>query len=215
LKPTLIYIYDAYCGWCYGFSQVIRKITTEYAGMFNAEILSGGMIRPDKPTHIGIMAPMIAGEYKNVEKKTGVTFGSDFLWHIFNPEDSDWYPDSLKPAVALCILKDHCPERMFEIAADLQYALNYEGRDLTDDEAYRHLLPKYGISEEAFYKELHSPLYEKAALEEFNLVKKLQISGFPAVLLQTADNRIHMITLGYTDYETMQSRMDNALAALR
>ena len=103
---------------------------------------------------------------------------------------------------------------MFEAAADLQYALNFEGRDLTDDEAYRHLLPKYGISPDVFYKELHAPLYEKAALEEFNLVKKLQISGFPAVLLQTPDNRIHVIAVGYTDYETMRTRMDHALAAL-
>lgn len=214
MKPTLIYCYDAYCGWCYGFSPVIRKITTEYAGLFNAEILSGGMIRPDKPTHIGIMAPMIAREYKNVENMTGVKFGSDFLWHVFNPDESDWYPDSLKPAIALCILKDHCPERMFEAAADLQYALNYEGRDLTDDEAYRHLLPKYGIQDEVFYEQLRSDLNEKAAMEEFNLVKKLGINGFPAVLMQTPDNRIHWIALGYTPYETVQSRMDQILASL-
>ena len=32
-------------------------------------------------------------------------------------------------------------------ATDLQYALNYEGRDLTDDEAYRHLLAKYSLDE--------------------------------------------------------------------
>jgi putative protein-disulfide isomerase len=213
MKPVLIYCYDAYCGWCYGFSPIIKRITQEYAGLFDGEVLSGGMIQPDKPTHFGIMAPMIAKEYKHVEEMTGVKFGADFLWHVFNPEETDWFPNSVKPAIALCILKDYCPEKMFEAAADIQYALNFEGRDLTDDEAYRHLLPKYGITPETFYEHLHSPLYKTAALEEFNLVKRLQITGFPALLMQTPDQRIHWIALGYTPYETIQVKMDSLLAS--
>lgn len=215
MKPTLIYCYDAYCGWCYGFSPVISKITAEYAGLFHAEILSGGMIRPDKPTHFSIMTPMIAREYRNVENAAGVRFGSDFLWHVFNPELTDWYPDSVKPAVALCILKDHCPDRMFEAAADLQYALHFEGRDLTDDEAYRHLLPKYGLQENVFYSQLHSDIFKKAADEEFSLVKKLGISGFPALLMQMPDETMHWVAMGYTSYEKVQARMDQLLASLR
>ncbi len=30
MKPLLIYCYDAYCGWCYGFSKVISRIEEEY-----------------------------------------------------------------------------------------------------------------------------------------------------------------------------------------
>ena len=26
MKPKIIYCYDAYCGWCYGFSDVIKKL---------------------------------------------------------------------------------------------------------------------------------------------------------------------------------------------
>ena len=59
------------------------------------------------------------------------------------------------PAIALCIFKEYSPGKAVEIAADLQYALYYEGRDLTDKEAYRHLLPNYNIPEEAFYAKLN------------------------------------------------------------
>ena len=44
------------------------------------------------------------------------------------------------PAIALCVFKDYHPENIVSVAADLHYSLNYEGRDLTDKEAYRHLL---------------------------------------------------------------------------
>jgi putative protein-disulfide isomerase len=42
--PTIIYCYDAYCGWCYGFSPVIKKISEEYRHQIHFETLSGGMI---------------------------------------------------------------------------------------------------------------------------------------------------------------------------
>ncbi len=56
------------------------------------------------------------------------------------------------PAIALCIFKEQFPENQVEFAAQLQYALHFEGRDLTDKEAYRHLLEKMGIDPEDFVK---------------------------------------------------------------
>lgn len=44
MKPILVYCYDAYCGWCYGFSRVIKKIYEEYKDQLDFEVLSGGMI---------------------------------------------------------------------------------------------------------------------------------------------------------------------------
>src|SRR5688572_12241203 len=153
--PTLIYCYDAYCGWCYGFSAVIKKIDKDYTGILEKEVLSGGMVLPEKPVHISATANYIASAYKRVEELSGVRFGKDYLWHINNPEDSDWYPHSEKPAIALCVLKEYYPDRVIEIAADLQYSLYQDGRDLTDDEAYNHLIEKYSIQREVFFEKLH------------------------------------------------------------
>ena len=215
MKPVLIYCYDAYCGWCYGFSPVIKKIAAEYKDKVEIEVLSGGMILPEKPTHIGSIAPYIQKAYKTVEELTGIKFGKDFLWHIFNYEDSDWYPNSEKPAIAMCIFKEYYPERAVEFASDLQYALNYEGRDLTDDEAYRHLLEKYSISDERFYEKLHSDEYKEKAYYEFSLVKQLQVTGYPCVLVQASETKFHLVARGYTDHTTLKERIDKVLADLK
>ena len=29
-KPTILYVYDIMCGWCYGFSPVINRLYEEY-----------------------------------------------------------------------------------------------------------------------------------------------------------------------------------------
>jgi putative protein-disulfide isomerase len=210
-KPILIYCYDAYCGWCYGFSPVIKKIADEYADKLQFEILSGGMILPEQPMHIGMIAEYVSKAYHRVEEMTGIQFGNDFLWHINHPDMSDWFLNSEKPAIAMCIFKQELPERIFECATDLQYALNYEGRDLTDDEAYRHLLEKYQLNATDFYQKLHSDEFKKEAYDEFAIIKQWEISGFPAVLLQTADGKLRWIASGFMPYEELQSALDKVL----
>jgi putative protein-disulfide isomerase len=214
IQPTIYYCYDAYCGWCYGFSPVIRKIAEEYKEKLVFDVLSGGMILPEEPTHFAPMAKYIQTAYKRVEQLTGIKFGEDFLWHVFHPDETDWHPDSTMPAIALCILKEYHPDKAVAMASDLQYALNFEGRDLTDKEAYRHLLHRYNIPEEEFYARLESEEYKEKAYYEFALVKQLQVTGFPAVLLQVTDSKFYLLASGFTDYETLKARIDKLLPAL-
>ena len=211
MKPTLIYCYDAYCGWCYGFSEVMKRINSGYKNKLEIEVLSGGMILPEEPVHIGATAAYISEAYKNVEELTGIKFGEDYIWHVKHPQQSDWFPNSEKPAIALCIFKEYFPEQQVSFAADLQYALHYEGRDLTDNEAYRNLLEKYNLPEEEFYEKLQDEEYKDAAHHEFALCKQLQVTGFPALLMQLSESKFYLLARGYTDYETVSERINNVL----
>jgi putative protein-disulfide isomerase len=212
---NLIYCYDAYCGWCYGFSPVMKQIVEKYKDRLQFEVISGGMILPEQPTSISVMAPFIQQAYKTVEEHTGITFGEDFLWHIFNHEQSDWFPSSEKPAIALAIFKEAFPTQAVEIASDIQYALNFEGRDLTDDEAYRHLLEKYPIEPDVFFQKLHEPKYKELAYHDFATVQQLQIKGFPAVLLQLTSGKFYLLANGYTPFEVLDERIQHVLQELQ
>ena len=211
MKHTLYYCYDAYCGWCYGFSPVMKQIASDFSNRLDIEVLSGGMLIGDAATPIENIAHYIDGAYKNVETLSGIKFGDDYLWHIKNPALSDWVMESEKPAIALCIFKEYYPDKQVEFASDLQHALYMEGRDLCDNEAYRHLLEKYSINEEAFYNKLGSEEYSDQAYYEFNLCKQLQVNGFPAVLLQQNDSKFHLIAKGYTSYQQMNERIEETL----
>ncbi len=214
MEPLLIYCYDAYCGWCYGFSPVIKQVANEYKDKFHTEVLSGGMIMPEHATHIGATAGYIKGAYGRVEEMTGIKFGADYLWHINNPDQSDWFPSSEKPAIAMCIFKEIYPDQQVNFAADLQYALHYEGRDLTDNEAYRHLLEKNEMDADLFYDKLKSDIYKEKAYYEFQLCKQLQVTGFPQVLMQATESKFHLLARGFTDYDTLKKRIDLVLTEL-
>lgn len=185
----------------------MKKVEEAYKDRLQIEVLSGGMVLPEQPVHIGATAEYIKGAYKTVEDYTGIKFGEDYLWHINNPDQSDWFPSSEKPAIALCIFKELFPDQQVSFASDLQYSLHYEGRDLTDHEAYRHLLEKYNIPVDDFYSKLASEEYKEKAYYEFQLCKQLQVTGFPQVLMQLTESKFHLLAKGYTDYETLAKRI--------
>ncbi|MEN9371700.1 MAG: hypothetical protein RLZZ64_775 [Bacteroidota bacterium] len=212
MKPKIIYCYDAYCGWCYGFSPVIKAIWENHKDKFDFETISGGMIPVESTQHIGNIASYIKDAYKTVENMTGVTFGPDYLWHINHPDESDWYPNSEMAAIAMSIFRELQPELTISFASDLQYALHFEGRDLTDKEAYRHLLEKYQINEDDFYSKLTSEVYKEKANYDFALVQQLRVNGFPTVFLQLEESKLYMIARGYSDLESVENRINKILA---
>ncbi len=212
MKPKIIYCYDAYCGWCYGFSPVIKAIWENHKDRFDFETISGGMIPVESTQHIGNIASYIKDAYKTVENMTGVTFGPDYLWHINHPDESDWYPNSEMAAIAMSIFRELQPELTISFASDLQYALHFEGRDLTDKEAYRHLLEKYQINEDDFYSKLSSEVYKEKANYDFALVQQLRVNGFPTVFLQLEESKLYMIARGYSDLESVENRINKILA---
>jgi putative protein-disulfide isomerase len=118
---------------------------------------------------------------------------------------------SEKAAIALCIFKEAYPDQQIAFASDLQKALHYEGRDLTDDEAYRHLVEKYNLNPDDFYEKLHSETYKEKANYEFALCRQLQVNGFPAVLMQVSETKFYLVARGYTKYEDVKARIENIL----
>lgn len=208
----LIYCFDAYCGWCYGFHPVLQQILDKYKDDFQVEIISSGMLLPEKPVHIGVTAEAWLEMCPKIEETTGKKFGQDFLWHVQNPELSDWFPSSEKPAIALAIVRHLKPDLAFNFASALHTSLFLEGRDLTDNEAYRHLLAQYELDPDIFYPALESEQFKEIAYNDFALAKQLQVQGLPALLLQISIDKFYLMSSGYLDYETLESRFQNVLA---
>jgi putative protein-disulfide isomerase len=43
------------------------------------------------------------------------------------------------------------------------------------------------------------------------LVKQLKVTGFPCVLLQVSESKFYLIAKGYTDYESIEKTISNAM----
>ncbi|WP_237487884.1 DsbA family protein [Hufsiella arboris] len=210
-KFKIIYVYDALCGWCYGFSPVIRAIHEEYHDQFDFEVISGGMITGSRTGPIDVVAPYIKTAYKTVEDTTGIKFGEAFLVHL---ENGEMILDSEKPAIALSVFKSYIPDSAIEFAHDLQASIYYDGKDPNLDEIYRYLAVNFGIDPDEFIYKMDLEEFKHAAYYDFAMTKQLKVNGFPALFLQNKDDHFYMLAKGYTDEQTLELRIENVLKEL-
>ena len=103
-KIKLIYVYDALCGWCYGFSPVIDQFAKKYKNDLTFEVISGGMVTGGRIGSIGEVAGYISWAYKDVENATGIKFGNNFLNKTL--KDGKAIFTSIPPAIAMSVFKD-------------------------------------------------------------------------------------------------------------
>ena len=201
-KPRIIYVYDALCGWCYGFSPVIRQFHQQYTDEFEFDVLSGGMMTGARVQPISASMSYIKEAYKVVEDRTGVRFGDDYLTKILEP--GTYVSDSEKPGMAMTLVKSILPEIAVEFAGTLQNALYYDGIDLNDNAAYGLLVEPFGIDPDEFVVHLSDPAIREQTWAEFNLVSQYGINGFPTVIAEVGDN-LYALSRGYVPYEQLNA----------
>jgi putative protein-disulfide isomerase len=213
--PRVIYVYDAHCGWCFGFKSNILKLKEKHGQLLEFEVLSGNMVPIENRHHIGKMAAYIAEAYHRVEEMTGCKFGEGYLNHILHPESSELMLSSEKPGIALTVYKQISPERSFEFASALQDKIMIEGKDLENDEVYRELAVQFGIDADNFVAAISNEDARDMAHAEFAMVKQLGITGFPCVLVQTDERKLFMIARGYAAFDDLCARLDKVLEDFR
>ena len=209
LPVTLLYCHDALCGWCYGFSPVLQSFVAEYAADFTPVAIAGGMITGPRIGPIGEVAPYIKTAYRDVERRTGVTFGEGFLRGVL--EEGTTVFTSIPPARALAALKTLAPDRQLTFAHRVQTAIYHTGIDPSDEDAYAEIATDLGVDEAAFRQSYTSTDSQTVAERDFALCRQLGVTGFPTVVLAAGDRAV-AIARGYVPRATL---VQNYLAGKR
>ncbi|HEY1023938.1 MAG TPA: DsbA family protein [Sphingobacteriaceae bacterium] len=86
-----------------------------------------------------------------------------------------------------------------------------EGKDPNRDEMYRYIAVNHGYDPDEAIHKLKEGEYKQAAYYDFALARQLQITSFPAAIVQTGELNFYLAAKGYTDYDTLQLRISNIL----
>jgi putative protein-disulfide isomerase len=208
MKTRLVYLFDPLCGWCFGFSPVIRKLEAAFEDRIEFDVISGGMILGDRVGPVRNFAHIIRSSKVRLEETTGVTFGDAFLTGIL--EEGTTIFSSLKPSIALCVAKDMVPERGIEFAFALQSAIYVDGIKPDETESYRNLATSFGLDADEFINRMSFPHYEMLANQGFAQSSKWGIQGFPSVVLFHKDQG-YLIARGYMPYDTLAESVRSIL----
>ncbi len=198
----IIYVYDALCGWCYGFSPVMTQFYEKYKHSVDFEVVSGGMITGSRVGPIGQVASYISWAYKEVEKTTKVKFGSDFLDKTLKQGKAIF--TSIPPAIALSVFKKLRPKEGIIFAGALQKAIYFDGIEPEDDSAYGKIAAEFGLDAAEFVIEMKNKLSIQDAIRDFKKSSDLKVNGFPTVFIQS-NGVYHKIASGYVPFDVLEN----------
>jgi putative protein-disulfide isomerase len=207
-KAKLLYFYDPLCGWCFGFSPVIKKLEKEFQEQISFEAISGGMVLGDRVKPLSEMKDYLKDAMPRLEEMTGVKFGKPYLDIL---EEGSLLLNSELPCVAMTVFKSMTNKSSIEFASALKSALYQNGVNLNEVDNYKDLAESFDLSWEVFRSKLEDSAYKEKTYQEFQVGQQMGIGGFPSVVLSIG-NQGYLIARGYRAENEMKSVIEEILA---
>lgn len=210
-RPRLYYVADPLCAWSYGFAPVLDQLRQHYGAVVEWRFLAGGMAVGEYAKPMCEVAAHIRASLDPLAERTGAAFGKAFYDHLLN--DAAAMYDSTLPSAAMVYVKHRYPAidlPAFLLA--LQRGFFIDGLAPSAAELYERAARKMAIPVEGFFAGIASEGNLAQTHAEFDFVRSLDVTGFPALVLQQHDGTRHPVQQGYASYERVASLLDRLLA---
>ena len=207
-KVKIIYVYDAICGWCFGFSPTMAKLKEHYQDKIEFEVVSGGLKLSKGVGAIDLVAPYIKTSYPDVERTCGVKFGDAFVNGTL--KKGTMILNSLPPAIAMCIMKERYPKKSFEFASLLHKMYYVDGIEPEDYEAYGTYAATIGYDKSEFNNKMKDSIYIQKAYKDFEYAQSLGANSFPTVIIEQ-NGKMEILFSGFLAFDRAKQMIDSRL----
>lgn len=207
--PFVLYVADAYCGWCFGFGPRLREFEAANRDRVDFRVISGGLFVGEGARPIG-QYPHIVEANARIARLTGVRFGVAYRAVI---EQGTFVMDSAAAAAGLAALRSQDERRGIEYFHQIQRAFYGEGRSLSDPETFARIATASGLDPDRTKQMLASGDAAKLGRADFALARTLGATTYPTLLLVDGSN-VHRLPASGTALEVMNRELTQALAAL-
>lgn len=208
-RPRLTYYFDPLCGWCYGFSSVMKAFEEKYGADCDIEIVAGGMLAGERAVPMKEMSDFLTQAYPSVEQLAGVKFGKPFTEGTL--KDSTVMFTSDPASLALAAITEFVPGARLQYASLLHKAIYERGVHPADTGAFAALAGVFAIDSAVFRAKMHEPQVAERMRQGYRLALNAGLNGFPTVMLEHK-GRKQIIAEGYTPFSTLEQRYRILLA---
>lgn len=181
--PSLHYIYDPLCGWCYGAApllQAARGIDGLVIALHGGGMMTGGNRQPVTDALRRYVIP----HDERIAGLTGQVFGPDYIDGLLR--DSGAVFDSAPPTTAI-LAAQALDRRGLDMLQRLQRAHYIKGRRIADPAELRRLAEDIGLDGAAFqaaYDATVGDATDHHIAQSRALLERLRGSGFPTLALE-------------------------------
>jgi putative protein-disulfide isomerase len=177
----LYYFHDPMCSWCWAFRSLWKEIIAGLPDHVSGHRVLGGLA-PDTdhpmPTDMQIKLKSI---WQKIQQSVpGTQFNFEF-WEKCAPRRSTY---AACRAVIAARRQDPAFEENMILAIQRAYYL--QARNPADRSTLIELANEIGLDRALFSADLESPAVQEVLLNEIELTRRLEVKGFPTLLLEKA-----------------------------
>lgn len=204
MNPTIIYVYDGLCSWCYGFDAEMKILQEQLKDEYDFQLVSGGMFVGEERRIKEILGEGFRKGYARVIEMSGANITEKYLGGLV--EKDNYVVNSEIPATAFSAFKTYAdyPEKALEFVTVMQTNMYKEGLNPNEDALYQKTAEHFGINPEEFLQKMKTEDVRKDAHDDFQYTKALQVNGFPQVFLKTTEDKYYLISRGYSKAEHIE-----------
>lgn len=204
-KPTLIYVGDPMCSWCYGLSDELTAVREHYSDKLNYELVLGGL-RPYNTETMTDLKDFLTHHWEDVHQASGQPFNYGIL------DDAEITYDTEPPCRAVRIVRENDEHSAFDFFHAVQSAFYSDNRNMHLSESYYDLIEKctsLGIEE---FKTAFASDAAKAEIKlDFQRSTELGVKSYPTLLLKVNDEHT-VVAKGFAKASQIQGKIEQALS---
>lgn len=183
--PTLHYIHDPLCGWCYGASPLVRAARdTVRVAAHGGGVMAGAARRAVSPE----LRQFVMGHDRRIAQASGQPFGQGYFEGLLR--DNGAVLDSAPPITAM-LAADDLAGAGLDMLARLQQAHYVEGRRIAELDVLEELAAALGLDVGAFgsaYERLQGAATQAHIEQSRALLARIGGHGFPTFALEREDS---------------------------
>ena len=198
----LIYIGDAMCSWCYGFSNELDTIIKNNPN-FKLKLIMGGL-RPNSSEKAIDMADFLKSHWVEINKRTNQPFSYDIL------KDANFIYDTEPASRAIIVARTMNPEIEYDFFKAVQISFYRDNNNTNKLETYINIAAKFELDLNTFKIFFNSDEIKKRTQTDFKLSQQLGIKGFPSLVLKHNGN-LTQLSNGYNEADNIQAIIEKVL----
>ena len=212
-KPSLIYIHDPMCSWCWGFRPALDELLNSL-GVANKDIhgdinivrLVGGLAPDSDEPMPEEMKQHLSAIWRTIQQHVpGTEFNFDF-WTECAPRRSTY------PACrAVIAARNQGIENDDKMTLAIQQAYYLGAKNPSDNDVLVELAREIGLNKDVFKEDLVSDGVNQTLNDEINFSRRMGVQGFPSLMLMTSKGA-NLITVDHNNPASMQQQIERCLA---
>ena len=203
IKPTLYYVYDPMCSWCWGYRPTWLKLQQQLSDKVEIAYCVGGLAPDSDAPMANDMRRFLQQTWHKISNQLGTEFNFDF-WRHSEPRRSTY------PACRAVIIA-----RQFNLEQEMLFAIQQayylHAKNPSNNTTLIQLAEQLSLDKKEFKQALESESTQNALMTEIAKARALPIQGVPSLVLSFAGQNIP-INIDYQNWQTSYKQVVTLLS---